>query len=178
MSTDLNAFKEGQQKMWAMGDFPDLAKQIVHVAQRIVQAVGAGPGTELLDVATGSGNVAIAAAQAGAKVTGLDLTPELLEVARRRGAEAGLEIEWLQGDAEALPFADDSFEQGHLLLWCDLRAKSPDGRRRARAGGKARSDHRLHSVDARGPQRQDVRSHGLLHAPAPAGFPTGHAVGR
>jgi ubiquinone/menaquinone biosynthesis C-methylase UbiE len=62
-------------------------------------------------VATGSGNVAIAAARLGAAVTGLDLTPELLEAARRRTAEAGLEVRFIEGDAEELPFANDSFDR-------------------------------------------------------------------
>jgi len=69
------------------------------------------PGERLLDVATGSGNVAIPAALAGADVTGLDLTPKLLEVARERAAEAGVEIEFVEGDAEDLPFDDRSFDR-------------------------------------------------------------------
>jgi len=68
------------------------------------------PGARLLDVATGSGNVALFAAEAGAKVVGLDLVPELLDVARSRALAEGLDIEWVQGDAEALPFADGSFD--------------------------------------------------------------------
>jgi len=74
-------------------------------------AWGAGPGVELLDVATGSGNVALAAAKAGAKVTGLDLTPKLLDVARGRASAAGLEVEFVEGDAEELPFEQNSFDR-------------------------------------------------------------------
>lgn len=70
------------------------------------------PGTELLDVGTGSGgNIAIPAAQRGAKVVGVDLTPELFEHARRRAAEAGVAVEWVEGDAQDLPFADASFDR-------------------------------------------------------------------
>lgn len=111
MSMDIGAIKEGQKKMWSAGDYPDLAHTIEEVAEVLVERVGAGPGKEMLDVATGSGNVAIPAALAGASVTALDLTPELLEVARRRGADAGVEVNWIEGDAEALPFENDSFDR-------------------------------------------------------------------
>ena len=111
MSIDVNAVKEGQKRMWAAGDYPDLARTIVGAAEVLVERVGARSGENLLDVATGSGNVAIPAALAGASVTGLDLTPELLEAARRRAEEAGVDIHFIEGDAEELPFADDSFDR-------------------------------------------------------------------
>lgn len=110
MSVDVEGIKQGQRAMWASGDYPTIAKRIAAVAEALVESAGAAAGLELLDVATGSGNVAIAAAETGAKVTGLDLTPELLEVARRRAADAGAEIAFLEGDAEQLPFAEDSFD--------------------------------------------------------------------
>ena len=111
MSTEVSAIKEGQRKMWSAGDYHDLARTIQAVADVLVERVGAGPGEHLLDVATGSGNVAIPAALTGASVTGLDLTPELLEAARRRGSEAGLDVRWIEGDAEELPFEDSSFDR-------------------------------------------------------------------
>jgi SAM-dependent methyltransferase len=111
MSIDVNAVKEGQRRMWSTGDYPSIAQTIESAAAVVVERVGAGAEQELLDVATGSGNVAIPAAAAGAAVTGLDLTPELLEVARRRAAEAGVEVRWIEGDAEELPFADGSFDK-------------------------------------------------------------------
>jgi ubiquinone/menaquinone biosynthesis C-methylase UbiE len=113
MSVDVSAFKDGQRRMWTAGDYPELSRSIASVGALVAEraTAGAGAGVELLDVATGSGNVALPAAAAGAKVTGLDLTPKLLEVARRRAAKAGLEIDFIEGDAEALPFAADSFER-------------------------------------------------------------------
>ncbi len=111
MGIDVEGFKDGQRLMWSTGDYPDLATTIQGVADLLAEAVGAQPQERLLDVATGSGNVAIAAARAGATVTGLDLTPQLLEVARSRAAEEGLEVEWIEGDAEALPFQDGSFDR-------------------------------------------------------------------
>lgn len=110
MALDFEQFKQGQKMMWAIGDYPELAQTIEGVAVRLVEAVAPSPGQEMLDVATGSGNVAIPAAGRGAKVTGLDLTPELLEVARRRAQEAGVQVNFIEGDAENLPFADGSFD--------------------------------------------------------------------
>jgi SAM-dependent methyltransferase len=110
VSIDVDAIKQGQRAMWASGDYPQVARRIETVAELLAQRAGAGPGVRMLDVATGSGNVALAGARAGAEVTGLDLTPELLEAARGRAAEAGLEVRFLEGDAEELPFESDSFD--------------------------------------------------------------------
>ncbi len=104
-------FKQGQRKMWASGDFPTIAKTIQGASDAVVERLGVEPGQDLLDVATGSGNAAVPAAQRGARVTGLDLVPDLLDAARRRAGEAGVEVEWVEGDAEALPFEDASFDR-------------------------------------------------------------------
>lgn len=78
----------------------------------VLDRLGPSPGLRLLDVGTGSGgNVAIPAAQRGAEVVGLDVTPELLALARRRAAELALDIEWVEGDAQELPFADSRFDR-------------------------------------------------------------------
>jgi SAM-dependent methyltransferase len=111
VSIDVSGIKEGQRAMWTAGDYPEVSRRIASVAELLTERVGAQPALELLDVATGSGNVAIAAARAGATVTGLDLTPKLLEVAGRRASAAGLQIEFLEGDAEELPFEQDSFDR-------------------------------------------------------------------
>src|SRR5690349_13253892 len=110
MSIDVSAIKQGQRAIWTAGDYPEVARRIVAVGEYVAERAGAGPGIELLDVATGSGNVSIPAAQAGAKVTGLDLTPKLLDAQRARAAESGVEIELVEGDAEELPFEDNSFD--------------------------------------------------------------------
>jgi SAM-dependent methyltransferase len=103
------AIKEGQRAMWAAGDFPDIAKYIIGASGETLNALDPQPGDKLLDIAAGTGNLSIPAAQRGAIVTGLDITPELLEVARARAKDAGMEIDFIEGDAEALPFEDDSF---------------------------------------------------------------------
>jgi SAM-dependent methyltransferase len=104
-------FKQRQRAMWAAGDFPTIATTIQEAADVVVDRLGIEPGQRVLDVATGSGNAAIPAAQSGARVVGLDQVPELLDAARRRAAEAGVEIEWVEGDAEALPFEEAAFDR-------------------------------------------------------------------
>jgi SAM-dependent methyltransferase len=103
--------KEGQKRIWASGDWPGFAPIIQEVANATIEAIGVGEGHDFLDVATGSGNAAIAAAERGARVTGLDLVPELIDAARARAAEAGFEIEFVVGNAEELPFDGDSFDR-------------------------------------------------------------------
>jgi SAM-dependent methyltransferase len=109
MSIDVGAIKEGQRRMWTVGDYQEISRSIQSAADAVVERADAATGERLLDVATGTGNVAVPAALAGAQVTGLDLTSKLLEIARARAAEAGAEIEFVEGDAEDLPFDDRSF---------------------------------------------------------------------
>jgi ubiquinone/menaquinone biosynthesis C-methylase UbiE len=111
VSIDVDGFKQGQKAMWTAGDYGEVAQRIVPVGEYLAERAGAAPGIELLDVATGTGNVSIPAARAGAKVTGLDLTPKLLDEQRARAAAAGVEIELVEGDAEELPFGDASFDR-------------------------------------------------------------------
>lgn len=103
--------KARHRAMWASGDYPSMVETfLLPLGERLVQACGIGSGMSVLDVAAGTGNAAIPAAQAGAQVTASDLTPEIME-AGRHGAEAeGLALQWVQGDAEHLPFGDASFD--------------------------------------------------------------------
>jgi SAM-dependent methyltransferase len=110
-SDELVALKQAQRATWALGDYGEVAlRELWEVGARLVSRVGIAPGDDVLDVACGTGNVAIRAAEAGARVTGLDLTPELFDTGRRLAADARVEIEWVEGDAEALPFQDESFD--------------------------------------------------------------------
>jgi ubiquinone/menaquinone biosynthesis C-methylase UbiE len=103
--------KARHRAMWALGDYPAVATQVISELGRIlVEASGVRPGDRVLDVAAGSGNVAVPAALAGATVVASDLTPELFDTGRRLAAEAGADIEWREADAEALPFADGEFD--------------------------------------------------------------------
>lgn len=115
----IDGFKQGARQMWASGDYPDVAERnIWDVGARLVRHVGVHRGDDVLDVACGSGNVAIRAAQAGANVVGLDLTPELFGRARELAGEAGVRVELLEGDAEALPFGGDSFDAVFSSFGC------------------------------------------------------------
>ena len=102
--------KMGQQRAWAAGDFSRFATTIVIVSEALCEAVDLHAGQEVLDVATGSGNTAIAAARRWCHVTGLDYVPELLDRGRERAAAERLDISFLEGDAEDLPFPDDAFD--------------------------------------------------------------------
>lgn len=105
------ALKEKHRQMWALGDYPSVAADLVpDLGHVLASACDARPGARVLDVAAGSGNAAIPAALAGASVVACDLTPELLAAGQRYAAQQGAELEWRQGDAEALPFGDGEFD--------------------------------------------------------------------
>lgn len=107
---DVAAFKEGQKTVWSLGEFADIAAMIRPASETILDKAGVSSGETLLDVACGTGNLAIPAAERGAIVTGIDITPKLVEIARAEAAAAGLDITLEEGDAEALEAADDSFD--------------------------------------------------------------------
>jgi SAM-dependent methyltransferase len=108
---DDQAIKARQRAMWGAGDYHAFAtKWLWELGPMLVKACGIGPGQRVLDVAAGTGNVAIRAAQAGAEVIASDLTPENFDAGRRAAAEQGVEIDWVEADAEALPFADGTFD--------------------------------------------------------------------
>jgi SAM-dependent methyltransferase len=103
--------KARHRKMWASGDYPSMVETfLLPLGPRLVDACGIGEGMRVLDVAAGTGNAAIVAAQRGADVTASDLTPELFEAGRVRAESAGVELEWVEADAENLPFEDASYD--------------------------------------------------------------------
>jgi SAM-dependent methyltransferase len=103
--------KARHRAMWASGDYPSMVETfLLPLGPRLVEACGIGPGMRVLDVAAGTGNASIPAAERGASVTASDLTPELLDAGRRRAEAEGLELEWVAADAERLPFEDESFD--------------------------------------------------------------------
>lgn len=109
-ATDLGAIKGRQQQTWASGDYSAIAARIVLVAEHLCDTADLRAGWHVLDVATGSGNAAIAAARHGCDVVGIDYVPSLLERGRARAEAEGLPVELLEGDAEALPFAERTFD--------------------------------------------------------------------
>jgi SAM-dependent methyltransferase len=103
--------KARHRAMWASGDYPSMVETwLLPLGPRLVEACEIAPGMHLLDVAAGTGNASIPAAQRGASVTASDLTPELLEAGRRRAEGAGVELGWAEADAENLPFEAASFD--------------------------------------------------------------------
>lgn len=103
--------KGRHRKMWASGDYPRMVETfLLPLGPRLVEACGIGPGMKVLDVAAGTGNASIPAAAAGAEVTASDLTPELFEAGRERADAEGVELQWVEADAESLPFEDGSFD--------------------------------------------------------------------
>lgn len=98
--------------MWSAGDWDTFSRHLAPLTDVVLDRLGAIDGADLLDVGTGSGTtIAIPAALRGARVTGADVTPELLEHARRHAADAGADVTWVEADAAALPFADAAYDR-------------------------------------------------------------------
>lgn len=108
--TELSGIKGRQQRMWASGDYAAVGSRIHPIAERLCESADLLAGSRVLDVATGSGNAAIAAARCGCEVTGIDYVPELLDRARGRARAEGLAVDFVEADAEALPFPDARFD--------------------------------------------------------------------
>lgn len=110
VSPELESLKSRLKSTWMAGDFGIIAKSLESAAEEFVERLALAPGARVLDVACGSGNAAIAAARAGARVTGADIATNLLEQARARAHSEGLSIQFDEGDAEQLPYADQTFD--------------------------------------------------------------------
>jgi SAM-dependent methyltransferase len=106
----IERLKEATTVMWALGDYPAVARLLEPAALALADACDIRPGTRVLDVAAGNGNFALAAAALGGVVTACDLTPHMIELGRARSEAAGSHVEWLIDDAENLSFPDGSFD--------------------------------------------------------------------
>jgi SAM-dependent methyltransferase len=125
--------------MWGSGNYAAVAERISESGELVVERAGVEPGMDVLDVACGTGNATIPAAKAGARVTGLDLAPRLLEIARERCADAMVEIDFVEGDAQEMPFEDASFDRvvsvfGHMFA-PDHERTAAEMKRVLRPGG-------------------------------------------
>ena len=107
---DLAAVKAKQQKTWSSGDFSVVASRIVLVSEQLAESADLRAGWSVLDVACGNGNATLAAARSGAHAIGVDYVPALLEDGRGRALAEGLDVEFRDGDAEALPIQDHSVD--------------------------------------------------------------------
>ncbi len=126
---DLDAVKQRQQQMWAAGDFSMIGIQATLVGELLCEAVDIHSAQRVLDVATGSGNTALAAARRGAVVVGIDFVPALLQRGRERAAAERLTVAFQEGDAEKIPFPDSSF---HAVLSTFGAMFAPDQEKTAR----------------------------------------------
>ncbi|MEX2625452.1 MAG: methyltransferase domain-containing protein [Ilumatobacteraceae bacterium] len=125
---DLAAVKRNQQQMWGTGNYAEIGSRILLVSELLCEAVDLSGGERVLDVACGTGNTALAAARRFADVTGVDYQDRLLDQARARSTVEGFDIDFREGDAEALPVDDDSFDV--VLSSCGVMF-APDQRRAA-----------------------------------------------
>lgn len=134
------ATEDDVKQVWETGSYSDIAESYLPMAGQLVDSAGVGSGDRVLDVGCGTGNVAITASRSGAAVTGLDMTPKMLEQARRNAETAAVEgIDWQEGNATDLPFEANRFDVvlsnlGHM--YADppkragqelLRVSRPDG---------------------------------------------------
>jgi SAM-dependent methyltransferase len=125
---ELTEAQQQARELWSAGDYPTAMQQIASVGPRTVETAGVSGDDVVLDVACGNGNATIPAAKAGAKTTGLDITPELIEAGKKTAAEQGVEIDWVEGDAQDLPFEDASFDKVISVFGCMF---APDHRKTA-----------------------------------------------
>lgn len=106
----MTALRAKQQQVWSSGDYNRIAALTVAVNEALVSTAEIQPGEDVLDVATGTGHAALAAARTGARVTGIDYVPALLDIARQRAAAERLDVSFVEAPAEQLPFADGSLD--------------------------------------------------------------------
>jgi SAM-dependent methyltransferase len=127
------------KEMWDAGNFAAVAERILEAGELVVARAGVEPGMDLLDVACGTGNATIPAARSGARTTGLDFAPGLLDIARERAADAMVDIDFVEGNVQEMPFEDASFDRvvstfGHMFA-PDHRRTADEMRRVLRPGG-------------------------------------------
>ena len=139
IAPEIDGLKARLKETWAAGNYDYFSRYMEQGARIFYEQLDIPPGSELLDVACGSGQVALWAARDGVRVTGVDIAPNLVERARARASAEGLHARFIEGDAEALPFEDASFDvvtsligamfapRPHLVARELLRVCSPGG---------------------------------------------------
>jgi SAM-dependent methyltransferase len=125
VSTELDALKTRLRATWIAGDFHQIAKSYATGAQEFIAGLDLQPGIRVLDVACGTGNLALPAARRGAVVTGVDIAPNLVEQARENAKREGLNVQFDEGDAENLSYADASFD-AVVTMFGAMFAPRPD----------------------------------------------------
>src|ERR687891_329636 len=107
---DVDAIKQRQAYVWAQGNYTALSGRLQPAAEALADACAVSAGQEVLDVGAGDGNFALACAREGASVVACDISPGMVERGRARSEREGYDVEWVEGDAEALPFEDARFD--------------------------------------------------------------------
>jgi ubiquinone/menaquinone biosynthesis C-methylase UbiE len=107
---DVDAIKERNRHIWGLGDYAALSQALRPAAQALADACAVSAGQEVLDVAAGDGNFALVCAHEGASVVASDLSPGMVERGRARSEAEGYDVEWVEADAEDLPFEDGRFD--------------------------------------------------------------------
>src|SRR4051794_36441290 len=107
---DYAQMKDRARELWGLGDYPRIAEIILGASRSLVDSCAISAGQEVLDVAAGTGNLALLAAEEGADVTACDISPRQVELGSERTKAEGVDVEWLVADAEELPFEDDRFD--------------------------------------------------------------------
>jgi SAM-dependent methyltransferase len=125
LSPDMYALKDRLKSMWMAGDYGHFATYLEPGALDFLARIAAAPGTRMLDVACGAGQLAIPAARAGVRATGVDIASNLVEQARARAAAEGLDARFDEGDAEMLPYEDAAFDLV-VSLFGAMFAPQPD----------------------------------------------------
>ena len=110
LTTEMDGLKQTLQQIWTAGDYDRFSRYLEGGARDFYERLPVAPGAMLLDVGCGSGQLALIAAKDGLEVTGVDIAPNWVERARARAQAEGLRVRFDQGDAEALPYADKSFD--------------------------------------------------------------------
>jgi SAM-dependent methyltransferase len=107
---DVEAIKERNRWMWGLGNYAELSEALRPAAEALAEACAVSAGQEVLDVAAGDGNFALACAREGASVVASDLAPGMVERGRARSQAEGYDVDWVEADVEALPFEDGRFD--------------------------------------------------------------------
>lgn len=169
--------KAKHRAMWALGDYPAVATDVIpSLGPVFVKATGIAAGDHVLDVAAGSGNASLPAAENGAHVVASDLTPELLDSGREQAKARGLTVQWGEADCEQLPFRSVAFD---AVISCVGVLVAP--RHQKSAGSccaSARGPDRPAELDTDGVHRADVRGDEALGPTAASRCATATAVGQ
>jgi len=161
--------KARQSVMWGNGPYERVTNTIRDIHARVVERLNPQPGEKVLDAATGTGAVALLAAERGADVVGMDLAPVLLDTARELAAERGVSVEFEVGDAEEMRYDDASFDVVASTCGVHVRSGPRGGGERACSRHSTRRPNRACLLDARGRPRPDVPDDGTISADARSG---------